>query len=163
MFALRLLSVLVAAVMPAFAQAPVPAADPPLPQAVMLYPNGAPGALGHGEADKPRIYPFVPATRSTNASVLVIPGGGYYAVALGHEGFQYARWLNAQGITAFVLDYRVSPYKYPAPIQDGATAMRWIRAHATDMNLDPDRIGIWGSSAGGHLASTLATQCHLGD
>jgi acetyl esterase/lipase len=141
----------------ALAQAP-----PAIPAAVMLYPHGAPGALGHGEQDKPRIYPFLPASRSTRASVLILPGGGYQFIALGHEGIQYAQWLNAQGIAAFVLDYRVAPYKFPVEIADGRAAMRYIRSHASEFNLDPDRIGVWGSSAGGHLAATLATQCNIG-
>jgi acetyl esterase/lipase len=133
-----------------------------VPPAVLLYPHGAPGALGHGEQDKPRIYPFLPAQSTTHASVLILPGGGYQHVALGHEGIQYAEWLNAQGVAAFVLDYRVAPYHYPIEIQDGRAAMRYIRKHAVEMNLDPDRIGVWGSSAGGHLAATLATQCNTG-
>ena len=140
---------------------PVPAPNGPIPQPVLLYPQGAPGALGQAEADKPRYYPFLPVTRSSRTAVLVIPGGGYSAVALGHEGFQYAEWLNAQGIAAFVLDYRVAPYKYPVEIEDGAQAMRLIRQHATEYGIDPDRIGVWGSSAGGHLAATLATECRL--
>ncbi|RRA48336.1 alpha/beta hydrolase [Acidipila sp. EB88] len=140
-----------------------PAPSIAIPAPVFLYPGGAPGALGHAEADRPRFYPFLPATRSSKAAVLIIPGGGYYAVALGHEGIQYAQWLNAQGIAAFVLDYRVAPYAFPVEIQDGAQAMRLIRAHAADYGIDPDRIGVWGSSAGGHLAATLATQCHVSD
>jgi acetyl esterase/lipase len=130
-----------------------------LPQPVFLWPNGAPGALGDAEADKPRLYPFVPQVKSTTAAVLVIPGGGYAHVAMGHEGFQYARWLNAQGVTAFVLDYRVAPYHYPVEIDDGMRAMRYVRVHASDYGIDPNRIGVWGSSAGGHLASTLGTHC----
>jgi acetyl esterase/lipase len=114
-----------------------------------------PGTLGNAEADKPRLYPFVPQTKSTTAAVLVIPGGGYQHVAMGHEGIQYARWLNAQGVTAFVLDYRVAPYKYPAETQDGMRALRYVRTHAAEYGIDPNRIGVWGSSAGGHLASTL--------
>lgn len=130
-----------------------------VPQPVYLWPGGAPGALGHGEADKPRYYPFLPKQRSTSTSVLVIPGGGYQMVAMGHEGFQIAGWLNAQGIAAFVLDYRVAPYQYPAEIEDGERAMRLIRSHASEYGIDPDRIGVWGSSAGGHLASTIGTHC----
>ena len=148
------------------AQAPPPIAPPPngpIPVPILLYPNGAPGALGHAEADKPKLYAFLPPQRSSLAAVLVLPGGGYTKVALGHEGFQYAEWLNAQGIAAFVLDYRVAPYKYPIPINDAVTAMRMIRAHATDYGIDPDRIGVWGSSAGGHLAAILSTECHVGD
>jgi acetyl esterase/lipase len=149
----------------AAAQAPAPASLPAsdvVPAPVMLYPQGAPGALGQGERDKPRIYPFLPANRSTRASVLILPGGGYQHVALGHEGIQYAEWLNAQGVAAFVLDYRVAPYRFPIEIEDGRAAMLYIRSHATEFNLDPDRIGVWGSSAGGHLAATLATQCSIG-
>lgn len=125
----------------------------------MLWPQGAPGALGDSEADKPRLYPFLPQKRSTSTAVLVIPGGGYEHVAIGHEGFQIAGWLNAQGIPAFVLDYRVKPYHYPAPILDGQRAMRLIRAHAAEYGIDANRIGVWGFSAGGHLASTLGTHC----
>jgi acetyl esterase/lipase len=129
------------------------------PAPVMLWPNGAPGALGAAPRDRPRLYPFLPATPSTQAAVLVIPGGGYSIVALDLEGFQFARWLNAQGIPAFVLDYRVAPYRYPAEIQDGLQAVRLIRSHAAEYKIDPDRLGVWGSSAGGHLASTLGTHC----
>ncbi len=143
---------------PAAAQTPAPAPAEilkSLPQPIPLWTNGAPGALGETEADNPRLYPFVPQTKSTTAAVLVIPGGGYAHVAIGHEGFQYARWLNAQGIAAFVLDYRVAPYKYPVEVQDGMRAMRYVRSHAAEYGIDPKRIGVWGSSAGGHLASTL--------
>lgn len=136
--------------------APVPAG---MPQAVDLWPNGVPGALGHAEADIPRMYPFLPKTRSTSTAVLVIPGGGYENVAMGYEGVQIADWLNAQGIPAFVLDYRVAPYHYPAEIEDGQRAMRLIRAHAAEYGIDSHRLGVWGASAGGHLASTLGTHC----
>jgi acetyl esterase/lipase len=156
---LALLSLLfLALTMMTQAQAPSPSSAEilkGLPQPVFLWPNGAPGALGSAEADMPRLYPFVPQAKSTTAAVLVIPGGGYTHVAIGHEGFQFARWLNAQGMTAFVLDYRVSPYRYPVEIQDGMRALRYVRAHAADFGIDPNRIGVWGSSAGGHLASTL--------
>ena len=130
-----------------------------VPQPVFLWPNGVPGALGQAEADIPRLYPFLPRSRSTSTAVLVIPGGGYQHVAIGHEGFQIAAWLNTQGIPAFVLDYRVAPYHYPAPIADGQRAMRLIRAHAAEYGIDPQRLGVWGFSAGGHLASTLGTHC----
>ena len=133
-----------------------------LPTPVYLYPNGAPGALGNGEPDKPRMYPFLPKKRSTSAAVLVIPGGGYEHVAITYEGFQIAAWLNAQGMPAFVLDYRVKPYRYPVEIDDGRRAMRLIRAHAAEYGVDPNRIGVWGFSAGGHLASSLGTHCENG-
>lgn len=129
------------------------------PESVFLWPDGAPGALGNTATDKPRLYLFLPRKRSTTASILVIPGGGYQHVAIGHEGFQIAEWLNEQGMAAFVLDYRVKPYVYPVEIDDGRRAMRLIRSHADEYGIDPDRIGVWGSSAGGHLASSLGTHC----
>jgi len=130
-----------------------------MPQPIFLWPNGVPGALGNAETDIPRMYAFLPQSRSTSTAVLVIPGGGYQHVAIGHEGVQIAGWLNAQGIPAFVLDYRVAPYHYPTPIADGQRAMRLIRAHAAEYGIDPARLGVWGFSAGGHLASTLGTHC----
>ncbi|HEU4982449.1 MAG TPA: alpha/beta hydrolase [Acidobacteriaceae bacterium] len=147
------LAYVVVGVHPASAQAAKP------PATVFLWPNGAPGALGNSEADKPRMYVFLPEKRSTSAAILVIPGGGYTHVAMGHEGFQVADWLNQQGMVAFVLDYRVAPYRYPVEINDGRRAMRLIRAHAAEYGIDPDRLGVWGSSAGGHLASSLGTHC----
>ncbi len=129
------------------------------PPPLYLWQHGVPGALGHGVADQPQMYAFLPKTRSTSTAVLVIPGGGYQIVAMGHEGVQIAGWLNTQGIPAFVLDYRVAPYHYPAEIEDGERAMRLIRAHASEYGIDPNRLGVWGFSAGGHLASTIGTHC----
>jgi acetyl esterase/lipase len=105
------------------------------------------------------MYAFLPKKRSTSAAILIIPGGGYEHVALGHEGLQLAAWLMQQGMASFVLDYRVKPYLYPVQIDDGRRAMRLIRAHAAEYGIDPTRIGVWGSSAGGHLASSLGTHC----
>jgi acetyl esterase/lipase len=142
-----------------WAQSPAASLPPGMPQPVYLWPNGVPGALGHAESDIPRLYPFLPKTRSTSTAVLVIPGGGYEHVAMGYEGVQIASWLGAQGIPAFVLDYRVKPHHYPAEIEDGQRAIRLIRAHAAEYGIDPHRLGVWGFSAGGHLASTLGTHC----
>ena len=130
-----------------------------IPAPVYLWPQEAPGALGHAEADKPRLYAFLPQKRTTSAAVLVIPGGGYQHVAIGHEGVQIAGWLNTQGMAAFVLDYRVAPYHFPAPIEDGEQALRIIHQHAAEYGIDPNRTGVWGFSAGGHLTSTLGTLC----
>ena len=146
------------------AQTPA-APSSPAPAPVLLWPSGAPGApasLATTPQDQPRLYPFLPAKRTTTAAVLIIPGGGYSGVALDLEGFQFARWLNAQGMAAFVLDYRVAPYRYPVEIEDGMQAMHLVRSHAADYGIDPDRLGVWGSSAGGHLASTLGTHCGTG-
>jgi acetyl esterase/lipase len=154
---LRLSLVLAMACFAAFS--PALHAQTGTPQSIFLWPNGAPGALGDAEIDKPRMYIFLPKQRSTSTAILIIPGGGYQHVAIGHEGFQIAEWLNEQGMPAFVLDYRVKPYRYPVPIDDGRRAMRLLRAHAEEYGIDPNRIGVWGSSAGGHLASSLGTHC----
>jgi acetyl esterase/lipase len=130
-----------------------------IPPAIALWPNGAPGALGHGESDRPRMYAFLPQRRSTSTAVLIVPGGAYQHLAIGYEGVQIAGWLNTQGIPAFLLDYRVAPYRYPAPIEDGEQALRLMHEHAAEYGIDPNRMGVWGFSAGGHLASTLGTLC----
>ncbi len=129
-----------------------------------LWPDGTPGALGNSTNDIPTLTPFLPnAGKATGAAFIVCPGGGYVHLAP-HEGRDYARWLNEQGITAFVLRYRLGPkYHYPAMLQDGTRAVRLVRARAADWHLDPQRIGIMGSSAGGHLASTVITHFNVGD
>jgi acetyl esterase/lipase len=101
----------------------------------------------------------VPSPEKANGTAVVVcPGGGYGALALDHEGKQIAEWLNGQGVTAFILKYRLGPrYRHPAPLQDAQRALRTVRARAREWNLKPNRIGIWGFSAGGHLASTAAT------
>jgi acetyl esterase/lipase len=94
---------------------------------------------------------------------VICPGGGYGHLA-DHEGSHYARWFNEQGIAGFVLKYRLGPagYRHPAMLQDAARALRIVRARAEEWKLDPKRIGIIGSSAGGHLASTLLTHFDAG-
>jgi acetyl esterase/lipase len=87
-----------------------------------------------------------------------VPGGSYEQLSLAPEGAQVARWLNDRAVVAFVLHYRIAPrYHYPAPILDGERAMRYVRAHAAEFGIHPDRIGIWGFSAGGHLAASVTT------
>ncbi|MGH9658911.1 MAG: alpha/beta hydrolase [Bryobacteraceae bacterium] len=131
-------------------------------QAAPLWPDGAPGALGGEDIDRPSLTAYLPAQRNGQA-VVVCPGGGYRALAMDHEGRQIALWLNSQGIAAFVLKYRLGPrYRHPAMIQDAQRAIRTVRAGATGLGLDPRRIGIWGFSAGGHLASTAATRFDAG-
>lgn len=133
----------------------------PIP--IRLYDGKAPGALGNTPQDTPILYLMLPKKPTTSAAILVIPGGGYQFVALGHEGFQIGEWLRDQGMPAFVLDYRVAPYRYPVEIEDGMRAMRLIRAHAKQWGIDPNRLGVWGFSAGGHLAATLGTHCNQND
>jgi acetyl esterase/lipase len=125
----------------------------------LLWPGGAPGAVGTTAADRPTLTVFFPeASKRVQTGVIVCPGGGYHFVAMDYEGTQPAKWLNSLGIAAFVLDYRIAPrYRYPAEIQDGERAVRYVRSHAHDYGISPERIGIWGFSAGGHLASTVGT------
>jgi acetyl esterase/lipase len=129
-----------------------------------LWPDGAPGALGKTDNDIPTLTPFLPAPdKATGAAIIICPGGGYAQLAA-HEGAHYARFLNESGIAGFVLKYRLgsSGYRHPAMLQDAARAVRTVRARAGEWKLDPGRIGIMGSSAGGHLASTLLTHFEAG-
>ena len=125
----------------------------------LLYPNGAPGAVGTEDVDKPSLtYYVVDAARSSGTAIVVCPGGGYRGLAMDHEGKQIAEWLNKQGISAFVLKYRLGPrYHHPAMINDAHRAIRMVRSEVAKMHIAPDRIGIWGFSAGGHLAATAST------
>jgi len=94
----------------------------------------------------------------------VCPGGGYAHLAVDHEGRQIADWLNAHGVAAFVLKYRLGPrYHHPAQLQDAQRALRTVRSGAKDWGIAPGRIGIWGFSAGGHLASSAGTHFDNGD
>lgn len=135
---------------------------------IPLWPNGAPGALGDGDRDTPAITPFLPPTEAPEAkpiaAVVILPGGGYAGLA-GHEGRDYALFLNQHGIAAFVVRYRLGSagYRHPVMLNDAARAVRWVRHNATRLGVDPNRIGIMGSSAGGHLASTLLVRFDGGD
>jgi len=129
-----------------------------------LWPAGATGALGKEDKDIPTLTPYFPEDgKATGAAMVICPGGGYGGLAP-HEGEGYARFLNEQGIAGFVLKYRLGPggYGHPAMLQDAARALRTVRARAGEWKLDPKRIGIMGSSAGGHLASTLLTHFDAG-
>jgi acetyl esterase/lipase len=128
-------------------------------QSFPLWPDGAPGARGQGSNDVPTLTAYLPEpAKATGAAVVICPGGGYANLAK-HEGADYARWLNESGIAGFVLKYRLGSagYHHPAMLQDAARAVRTVRARAAEWKVDPNRIGIMGSSAGGHLASSLLT------
>jgi acetyl esterase/lipase len=137
-----------------FAAASAAPADKP--QAVFLWPDGAPGAKGDTLEDKPRITPYLVPGAGPNACVVVCPGGGYSGRAA-HESEPIARWLNTLGISAVVLDYRVKPYQHPIPLGDAQRAIRFVRAKAAEWRIDPRRVGILGFSAGGHLAASAST------
>jgi acetyl esterase/lipase len=148
------------------ATAASPATDIALPhgQIEYLWPAGAPGAVGTEERDKPHLEIFGASGPGMHTAVIVCPGGGYTHLAYEKEGTRIAEWLNLRGITAFVLTYRLSPrYHYPAPILDGQRSVRWVRSHAQEFNIAPDRIGMWGFSAGGHLVGMMGTHFDDGD
>jgi acetyl esterase/lipase len=131
---------------------------------LLLWPGGAPGALGHEPEDMPKITIYrAPSEKANGAAVVVCPGGGYRVVAADHEGKQVAEWLNGLGVSAFVLQYRLGPrYHHPAPLQDAQRAIRLVRSKARDFAIDTSRVGILGFSAGGHLTSTAGTHFDAG-
>lgn len=135
------------------------------PYTVPLWEHGAPGALGSGPGDQPTLTAYLPVDpKATGTAVIVAPGGGYTGLAMSHEGRQPANWLNALGITAFVLRYRLGPrYHHPIELGDAQRAIRLVRSRAAEFHIEPDRIGIMGFSAGGHLMSSAATHFDNGN
>lgn len=103
-----------------------------------------------------QLVAYVPEQRHSDAAVIIFPGGAYSHLAA-HEGEPYARQLNAWGVTAFVMSYRVAPHRFPAPLQDARNAVRFVRSHAAEYGIDPQKILVMGSSAGGHLAALVST------
>ena len=134
------------------------------PQPILLWPNGAPGAKGAQSEDVPSIQLYQPpADKSSGAAIVVCPGGGYAGLAP-YEGHDIALWLKGIGVTAVVLKYRLGPrYQHPAMMHDVKRAIRYSRSKAVEWKIDPNRVGVMGFSAGGHLASTAATHFDDGD
>jgi acetyl esterase/lipase len=133
-------------------------------QTIPLWPEGAPGALGKEDKDIPTLTIFAPeADKANGAAVVICPGGGYGGLAP-HEGKDYALFLNQHGVTGFVLKYRLGSegYRHPVMLNDVNRAIRLVRAKAADWKIDPKRIGVMGSSAGGHLAGTALTHYDAG-
>jgi acetyl esterase/lipase len=130
----------------------------------LLWPNGAPGATGNTPKDQPSItVHLAPAEKANGTSVVICPGGGYGALMMTYEGHDIAKWLNEQGVAGIVLKYRIAPYKHPAPMLDVQRAIRTVRAHAAEWKLDPQKIGVMGFSAGGHVAATASTHIDAGN
>lgn len=150
------------------------------PEPILLWPSGAPGESQDADPEeqqplrpgdstiritnvsRPTLTVFQPKPeQNTGASVLICPGGGYKILAFNKEGTEVAEWLNKLGVTAFVLKYRVPATngreRHEAPIQDAQRALRLIRHRVSEWKLDPNRIGVLGFSAGGHLAALLST------
>lgn len=133
-----------------------------------LWPAGAPNSNGltgteedlEGGRVANVITPSITvykADKPNGMAIIMCPGGGYARLAMNHEGHDMASWLNAQGITYIVLKYRMPNGHYEVPLSDAEQAIRLVRQHAKEWNIRPDRIGIMGASAGGHLAASLAT------
>lgn len=156
------------------------ATSPRAPFDLPLYPGPPPGAprsevaevfvqvandpiarVTHVQTPDMRVF-LPPRSRATGTAIVIFPGGGYSLLAIDHEGWQVARWLNSIGVAAIVCKYRVSTiegasYRYPVPLLDARQAVRLTRAHAAEWGIDPTRIGVLGFSAGGHLASMTLT------
>ena len=124
-----------------------------------LWESGAPGARGEAEADIPTLTLFRPHARTGNGTAVIIaPGGAYLGLAANLEGRQVADWFTARGVTAFVLKYRLGKdYLYPTPLTDAQRAIRLVRSRAAEFGIAPDRVGMMGFSAGGHLTAAAGT------
>jgi acetyl esterase/lipase len=138
-------------------------------QVIPLWPGQAPGAQGTEDRDIPTLTVYLPrniprAGAPGMTAIIVCPGGGYVNLAMNHEGRQVANYLNSLGVAAFVLKYRLGPrYHHPVELGDAQRALRMVRSKAADWHIAPDRIGIMGFSAGGHLASSLSTHFDAGN
>lgn len=167
-----LLSVCVLAVVEAQGVAAKPAAAKKIAKPVALkktqmpvWPKKAPGARDDSWRAKPMMTIYQPPKDVANGTAVVIcPGGAYMMIAIGHEGHDVAKWLGSIGVTGIVLRYRHGGhgYRHPVPLQDAQRAIRTIRHKAKELNINPNRIGIMGFSAGGHLASTAGTHFDKG-
>jgi len=142
----------------------------PAQEKILLYPNGVRESNGITEPEtlvradfvskisEPRMYYYpAPKEKNTGTAVLICPGGGYSGVSVVKEGEEIAKWFNDLGVTAFILYYRMPNGHSKIPLKDAQTALKIIRNSAEKWNLNRNKIGIMGFSAGGHLASTVGT------
>ena len=131
-------------------------------ETIYLWEKGSKNDLPTEESERPKIEVYLPQNAKTSRpAILVCPGGGYYAIAEDHEGKQVAELFASQGIVSAVLFYRHRTHQHPAPYADACRAMRLLRKNAAKYGIDTTKLGIMGFSAGGHLASTVATQPEL--
>lgn len=141
-----------------FAQPPADLTHSTGTPTIRLWEGAAPGALGNEDTDIPTLTWYAPAHATTDAAIIVAPGGSYRNLASNHEGRQVANFLNAAGMNAFVLKYRLGPrYHHPVELGDAQRAIALVRSRAQEFGISPSRIGIMGFSAGGHLASSVST------
>jgi acetyl esterase/lipase len=140
-----------------------------------VWPNGAPDHNGMDEPEElfegkrvrnvseAELYIYLPEkSKNSGAAVVICPGGGYWIEAMDHEGYEMAEWLKEKGVTGIVLKYRLPYGHHEIPSGDAREAMRIVRHHAKEWGINPGKIGIAGSSAGGHLASTAGTRFDKG-
>jgi len=139
------------------------------PVIIPLWPEGVPGAKAIGDersesggrlsnVSAPTLTVYTPAVdRPNGTAVIIAPGGGYGMLSTEREGVQYANWLSTLGVTSFVLKYRMKEFGHPAPLQDVLRAVRLVRSRAAEFMINPARVGVMGSSAGGHLAASAGT------
>jgi acetyl esterase/lipase len=141
-----------------------PSSAPREPQIVRLWPGQAPGALGDRDEDTPTLAVYRPSnTTGPVPAVIIAPGGSYRSLAIDKEGRAPAEYLNSLGMAAFVLKYRLGPrYHHPIQLGDAQRAIRLVRARAKEWGIAEDRIGMFGFSAGGHLASAASTYADAG-
>lgn len=134
------------------------------PVRIPLWEQGAPGTPATKPENEPYLLVYRPASAAATSAVVICPGGGYGGLAFDYEGQHLAEWFNTFGVTGLVLRYRnnSSGHQHPVPMLDGQRAIRLARARAAEWNIDPARIGVMGFSAGGHLASTVATHFDRG-
>jgi acetyl esterase/lipase len=138
---------------------------PPSGVPVVLWPKGAPNAIGQEDVDIPTLTPYwADQPVATGTAVIICPGGSYTHLSMEKEGSDVAHWFNKLGVPAFVLKYRLGPrYHHPTMMWDVQRAIRWVRAQAAEFHIHADRIGIMGFSAGGHLAATAGTHFDTAD
>lgn len=138
------------------------------PVELPLWPNGAPNSNGltgteedlNGGRVANVVHPSItvyPAAKPNGLAIIMCPGGGYARLAMNHEGHDMAPWFNTQGITYIVLKYRMPNGHNEVPLSDAEQAIRLVRERAAEWGVNPQRVGIMGASAGGHLAASLAT------
>ncbi len=137
----------------------------PDPVAESLWPQAAPGVTAKADGDDPKLLITRVKSAEPTAAVVILPGGGYGGHAMGHEGYEFAQWFHSLGITSAICTYRLrgkgndgKGYGHPAPMIDAQRAIQTLRSRAKELNIDPDRVGVIGFSAGGHLCSTVSTK-----
>ena len=122
-----------------------------------LWPEG-PNTSNGDSNDMAKVTVYLPNEKhATGRAIVCCPGGGYSHLAMNHEGFDWAPFFNGQGIALIVLKYRMPHGNYKVPAEDAEEAIRLVRNHAEEWHINPKDVGIMGFSAGGHLASTVAT------